>query len=103
MLYSPYPHFYTLPKYVTPSCRTLYVKNYMFLMTKNRETSYKEAETSGTFQMYEYSRLALCNISCAHIHAIVIRLSFSYVNAYGKSVLNYCKGVHLFASSPWHH
>jgi hypothetical protein len=43
------------------------------------ETSYKEAQPPVTFQVLEYSRLALCIISCVHMNSemyvTVIRLS----------------------------
>ena len=45
----------------------IYVKDYVFLMIKKRETSYKEAGKPVTFQVLEYSSLALCIISlCTH-------------------------------------
>jgi hypothetical protein len=60
-----------------------YVKN-VFLMSKYKEISYKEAGNPVTFQVYEYSRLALCSISCvltnSEQHVIVLRLSSAQVN-----------------------
>jgi hypothetical protein len=55
-------HFHTKINFI------FYVKNYVLLMTKNRETSNKEAGNAGTFQMHEYSIFGLCSISCVHMN-----------------------------------
>jgi hypothetical protein len=62
-----------------------YVSNYVFLMTTDRETSYKEQGNPVTVQVHEYSRLALFIVSFVNMNSelqvIATCLSPTRVNA----------------------
>jgi hypothetical protein len=59
-------------------------------MTKNRETSYKEAGNPVTFQVHEYSRLALCIFSCVYMNYELEVIFVSLSSAQAKRLREQC-------------